>query len=237
MIRVDISADLNNEDETGLVWTFLDEALDPTLVRPGALVVAGSALTPAVCEVVDLVEKAASTIDRPPANPAGSRGPVQSSARPSRRLTEGTSRVGTVEAPPGAPWPGRSDLARQSSPGQRSRRPCAGGRPRRRGCEHSRPRANRAVHGMERQAPFFEAIRKGGSSLDGDPEHFHDLLDERNEQREALNKDPCADKHANVGIVGRQRPANEVVRQAVTDRGQVHQQEVGDRWRPVDPSL
>ena len=62
MIRVDISADLNNEDETGLVSTFLDEALDPTLVRPGALVVAGSALTPAVCEVVDLVEKAAGTI-------------------------------------------------------------------------------------------------------------------------------------------------------------------------------
>ena len=62
MIRVDISADLNDEDETGLVWTFLDEALDPTLVQPGALVVAGSALTPAVCEVVDLVEKAAGTI-------------------------------------------------------------------------------------------------------------------------------------------------------------------------------
>lgn len=62
MIRVDISADLNNEDETGLVWTFLDEALDQTLVQPGALVLAGSSLTPAVCEVVDLVEKAAGTI-------------------------------------------------------------------------------------------------------------------------------------------------------------------------------
>ena len=62
MVHVAIPADLNNEDETGLVWTFLDEALDPTLVQPGALVLAGSALTSAACEVVDLVEKAAGTI-------------------------------------------------------------------------------------------------------------------------------------------------------------------------------
>jgi hypothetical protein len=62
MIRVDIPADLNSEDETGLVWTFLDEAADPTLIRPGEIVVAGSELTAAVCEVVDLVEKPAGTI-------------------------------------------------------------------------------------------------------------------------------------------------------------------------------
>ena len=55
--RVDIPADLNSEDETGFVWTFLDEAADPALIRPGAVVVAVSPLTPAVCEVVDLVEK------------------------------------------------------------------------------------------------------------------------------------------------------------------------------------
>lgn len=62
MIRVDIPADLNSEDETGLVWTFLDEAADPDLIRPGALVVAGTEHTPAVCEVVDLVDKPAGTI-------------------------------------------------------------------------------------------------------------------------------------------------------------------------------
>jgi hypothetical protein len=55
--RVDIPADLNSEDETGFAWTFLDEADDPALIRPGAVVVGGSPLTPAVCEVVDLVEK------------------------------------------------------------------------------------------------------------------------------------------------------------------------------------
>jgi hypothetical protein len=36
--RVDIAADLNDEDETGYVWTFLDEARDPAQIKPGALV-------------------------------------------------------------------------------------------------------------------------------------------------------------------------------------------------------
>jgi hypothetical protein len=62
MTHVDIPADLNSEDETGLVWTFLDEADDQTIIRPGEVVVAGSPLTPAVCEVVDLVDKPAGTI-------------------------------------------------------------------------------------------------------------------------------------------------------------------------------
>ncbi len=61
-MRIDIAADLNTEDETGFVWTFLDEATDPSVIRPGDVVVAGSELTPAVCEVVDLVEKPVGTI-------------------------------------------------------------------------------------------------------------------------------------------------------------------------------
>jgi hypothetical protein len=60
--RVDIAADLNGEDETGLVWTFLDEASHPSVIRSGAIVAAGSELTPAVCEVVDLVDKPAGTV-------------------------------------------------------------------------------------------------------------------------------------------------------------------------------
>jgi hypothetical protein len=54
---IDIAADLNDEDETGLVWTFLDEARDPSLVVPGAIVVAGDADAPAVAEGVDVIEK------------------------------------------------------------------------------------------------------------------------------------------------------------------------------------
>ncbi|HEX4980290.1 MAG TPA: hypothetical protein VFV63_01250 [Ilumatobacteraceae bacterium] len=62
MTRVDIPADLNSEDESGFVWTFLDEAHDPSVIRPGEVVVAGSPLTPAVCEVVDIVDKPTGTI-------------------------------------------------------------------------------------------------------------------------------------------------------------------------------
>jgi len=62
MITLDIPADLNAEDETGFVWTFLDGAAEPDVIRAGAIVVAGSELTPAVCQVVDLVEKAVGTV-------------------------------------------------------------------------------------------------------------------------------------------------------------------------------
>lgn len=62
MVTVDITADLNDEDETGFVWTFLDEARDPSLITPGAIVVAGDADAPAVAEVVDIVDKPAGKI-------------------------------------------------------------------------------------------------------------------------------------------------------------------------------
>ena len=62
MITVDISADLNAEDQTGYVWTFLDEARDPSIIVPGAVVIAGDADTPAVAVVVDLVAHPRGTI-------------------------------------------------------------------------------------------------------------------------------------------------------------------------------
>src|SRR3954468_22194669 len=62
VVTVDITADLNDEDETGFVWTFLDEARDPSLITPGAIVVAGDADAPAVAEVVDVVDKPAGRI-------------------------------------------------------------------------------------------------------------------------------------------------------------------------------
>jgi hypothetical protein len=62
MIAVDITADLNDEDETGFVWTFLDEARDPSIIVPGAIVMARDVDAPAVAEVVDLVEKPSGTI-------------------------------------------------------------------------------------------------------------------------------------------------------------------------------
>lgn len=62
MISIDLPADLNAEDDTGYVWAFLDEARDPSVVVPGALVVAGDADAPAVGVVVDLVPHPHGTI-------------------------------------------------------------------------------------------------------------------------------------------------------------------------------
>lgn len=62
MVTVDITADLNDEDETGFVWTVLDEARDTALITPGAIVVAGDADAPAVAQVVDIVDKPAGRI-------------------------------------------------------------------------------------------------------------------------------------------------------------------------------
>lgn len=62
MYRVDIAADLNDEDETGYVWTLLAEAADPGQIRPGSIVTAGDEDTAAVCQVIDLVPVGNETI-------------------------------------------------------------------------------------------------------------------------------------------------------------------------------
>jgi hypothetical protein len=62
MYHVDITADLNDEDETGYVWTFLDEARDPTQIKPGTLVVAGDEDAAAICQVIDLTPAGDGTI-------------------------------------------------------------------------------------------------------------------------------------------------------------------------------
>jgi hypothetical protein len=41
VVRVDITCDLMDEDETGHVWAFLRDARDQALIQPGAIVVAG----------------------------------------------------------------------------------------------------------------------------------------------------------------------------------------------------
>ncbi|MGH9152071.1 MAG: hypothetical protein ACRD03_06690 [Acidimicrobiales bacterium] len=68
MISVDIACDLMDEDETGYVWTFLRDARDPSLMEPGAIVVAGDPDAPAVAEVVDIVDRSG----RPSVRAAGS---------------------------------------------------------------------------------------------------------------------------------------------------------------------
>ncbi len=53
-MTIDLEADLNARDHTGLCWSFLDEATDPGLISPGAVIVVGDGDAAAVAEVVEL---------------------------------------------------------------------------------------------------------------------------------------------------------------------------------------
>ena len=55
-VIVTLPADVNQVDETGHVWAFLSEALEPARVRPGALIVAGDTVEPLLARVVDIVD-------------------------------------------------------------------------------------------------------------------------------------------------------------------------------------
>jgi hypothetical protein len=51
---IDIYVDWNTQDDTGLPWTFLDQAADPSRIRPGAYVIAGHDDAIAVAEIADI---------------------------------------------------------------------------------------------------------------------------------------------------------------------------------------
>ncbi len=51
---LDLVVDLNSEDESGLPWTFLDEARDSTLIREGAWLIVGEGSVRAVAQVVEV---------------------------------------------------------------------------------------------------------------------------------------------------------------------------------------
>ena len=52
---VDIVCDVQQIDETGYTWTFLDESADPDVIVPGMIVVAGDHDEPAFARVIDIV--------------------------------------------------------------------------------------------------------------------------------------------------------------------------------------
>jgi hypothetical protein len=52
--KVDLEADLNAREADGYCWSALSEAPDPTLIQPGAVIVAGDRDAPALVEIVDL---------------------------------------------------------------------------------------------------------------------------------------------------------------------------------------
>jgi len=54
-VHVELPCDVLQIDETGYVWTFLDEAADPARILPGAIVVAADDEQPAYACVIDIV--------------------------------------------------------------------------------------------------------------------------------------------------------------------------------------
>jgi hypothetical protein len=55
-VAIDIDVDWNTQDDTGMSWTFRDEATDPSRIVAGAYVVAGRGTAVAVAEIVDVGE-------------------------------------------------------------------------------------------------------------------------------------------------------------------------------------
>jgi hypothetical protein len=53
---VDIRADLQAEDDTGYIWTLLRDATDDSIIRAGAIVIAGNSVGRTLAEVVDVVD-------------------------------------------------------------------------------------------------------------------------------------------------------------------------------------
>jgi hypothetical protein len=51
---LDLVVDLNSQDESGLPWTFVDEAPDPALIREGAWLIVGEGAVRAVAQVVEI---------------------------------------------------------------------------------------------------------------------------------------------------------------------------------------
>jgi hypothetical protein len=53
-LEIDLVLDLNSEDESGLPWSFLDEARDPSLIREGAWLIVGEGTVRAVAQVIEI---------------------------------------------------------------------------------------------------------------------------------------------------------------------------------------
>ena len=63
-VLVEIPCDVQQVDETGFVWTFLEEARDPSLITEGAIVIAVDEVDPAGARVVSLTPESNGTVVR-----------------------------------------------------------------------------------------------------------------------------------------------------------------------------
>jgi hypothetical protein len=55
-VVVSLPADVNQVDDSGYVWAFLDEAREPDRIRPGSVIVAGDETEPFLARVVDQID-------------------------------------------------------------------------------------------------------------------------------------------------------------------------------------
>lgn len=53
-MKIDLFVDLNTEVETGLPWTYADQAADPSIIAVGRQLVVGSGDAVAIAEVVSI---------------------------------------------------------------------------------------------------------------------------------------------------------------------------------------
>ena len=127
-VDVDLRIDLQTMDETGLPWTFLDQAPDPSRIVPGRHIVAGSGAAVAVAVVVDITDEGivhvhplsgsvASNAHLLDTDPASGRLPDPS---PDPVETSGTGRDQTEPTKPETPTGTRPDGTRRHRPGRGS---------------------------------------------------------------------------------------------------------------------
>jgi hypothetical protein len=53
-IPIDLRIDLQTEDDTGLPWTYIDQASNRSRIVPGRYIVAGAGTAVAVAQVIDV---------------------------------------------------------------------------------------------------------------------------------------------------------------------------------------
>ena len=56
-LALDLFVDLNSMDETGLPWSYVDEATDPSRIVIGAFIVVGGGSVRAAAQVVDVTDE------------------------------------------------------------------------------------------------------------------------------------------------------------------------------------
>ena len=126
--RIDLPIDFNTMDETGLPWTFLDEAADPSQIVPGAHVIAGSGEVRAVVVVVDVTPEGIVHVCDVPGSVASNAHLLETdpvSRRLSDLLPDPVEVGGTVRdemVPPGVETPGNTGRkgTRRHQPGRGS---------------------------------------------------------------------------------------------------------------------